>query len=125
MQQHDSYFRFRRERRNETESLSKPVERAAKVVSPTVKLAIAAKERSPSAPPLSTKPCAGFLGGLLGAKNKNGRPYKCDWGGQCSYTHVTPEGKSVEKLLEYAQSMSSTARVDLRRAIKGASAAKV
>jgi hypothetical protein len=75
MQQHDSYFRFRRDRRNEIEAPSKSVEKAARAVTPTVKFDILEKERQPSAPPTSTKPCAGYMGGLLGAKSKNGRPY--------------------------------------------------
>jgi hypothetical protein len=122
MQQHDSYFRFRRERRNEIEAPSKSVEKAARAVTTTAKFDILEKERQPSAPPPSTKPCAGYMGGLLGAKNKNGRLYKCDWGAKCSYRHISPAGKSEEKLLEYAESMSPAARVDLRRAIKGTSA---
>lgn len=125
MQQHDSYFRFRRERRNEMDTPSRAGEKAAKVVTPTVKFDIVEKERQPTAPPLSTKPCSGYLGGLLGAKNKKGLLYKCDWGANCSYRHIAPEGKSTEKLLEYIASMSPTARVDLRRAIKGTSATKV
>jgi hypothetical protein len=125
MQQHDSYFRFRRERRNEIEMPSKVVEKAAIAVTPTVKFDILEKERQPTAPPPSTKPCAGYMGGLLGAKNKNGRLYKCDWGAKCSYRHVSPDGKSMVKLLEYVELMSPTARVDLRRAIKGTSATKV
>jgi hypothetical protein len=76
------------------ESLLKPSERAARAVTPTVKFEIAEKECIPSAPPPSTKPCAGYMGGLLGATNKSGRPYKCDWGGKCSYRHVSPAGKS-------------------------------
>ena len=125
MQQHDSYFRFRQERRNETETPSKSVEKAAKAVTPTVKFDILEKERQPTAPPPSTKPCAGYIGGLLEAKNQNGRPCECDWGAKCSYRHVSPDGKSEEKLLEYVESMSPTARVDLRGAIKGTSATKV
>jgi hypothetical protein len=124
MQQHDSYFRFRRERRKEFEALSKPVERVAKAAMSTVKFQVTEKESIPSAPPPSTKPCSGYMGGLLGATKKDGRPYKCDWGSKCSYRHVSPAGKSEEKLLEFADSMSPTARVDLRRAIKGASAKK-
>ena len=104
---------------------SRAGEKAAKVVTPTVKFDIVEKERQPTAPPLSTKPCSGYLGGLHGAKNKKGLLYKCDWGAECSYRHIAPEGKSTEKLLEYIESMSPTARVDLRRAIKGTSATKV
>ena len=124
MKQHDSYFRFRRERRNEIDT-PKSVDKAAKAVTPTMNFDILEKERQPSAPPPWAKPCAGCMGGLLGAKNTNGRPYKCDWGAKCSYRHVSPAGKSEEKLMEYVESMSPAARVDLRRAIKGASATEV
>jgi hypothetical protein len=93
------------------------VEKAAKAVTPTVKFNILEKERQPSAPPPLTKLCAWYIGGLLGAKNKNGRLYKCDWVAKCIYRHVSPAGKSEEKLLEYVESMSPTARVDLKRAI--------
>jgi hypothetical protein len=78
MQQYDSYFLFRRGRCKEMESLLKSSESSHTDCQVW-------KERIPSAPPLSTKPCAGYMGGLLGATNKNGRPYKCDWGGKSSY----------------------------------------
>jgi hypothetical protein len=93
-----------------------------KAVTSTVK--ITEKERIPSAPPPSTKPCTGYVGGLLGATMKDGRPYKSDWGSKCSHRHVSPAEKSEENLLEFADSMSPAARVDLRRAIKGASVKK-
>jgi hypothetical protein len=91
------------------EALSKPVERVAKAAMSTIKFQVKEKESIPSAPPPSTKPCSGYMGGLLGATKKDGRPYKCDWGSKCSYRHVSPAGKSEEKLLEFADSMSPTA----------------
>ena len=124
MQQHESYFRFRSARRSEIESLQKPVERVTKAVTPTVKFEVADKGRSPVAPPLSTKPCAGYMGGLLGAVKKDGRPYRCEFGSNCSYKHISPAGKSDDKVLEYVEAMSPTARVDFRKAIKGAAAKK-
>jgi hypothetical protein len=117
MQQHESYFRFRRERRKDMEALLKPLERAAGAVTPTVKFEVAEKERVPSAPPPSTKPCTGYMGGLLGATNKSVRPHKCDWGDKCSYRHVSPVGKSEEKLLEYADSMSQSAPIRARHVL--------
>ena len=125
MQQHDSYFRFWLARRSEIESLPKPGERALKAVTPTVKFERAEKARSPAAPPLSTKPCSGYMGGLLGAVKKDGRPYRCEFGSNCSYKHISPAGKSDEKVLDYIESMSTTARFDLRKAIRVAAAKKV
>jgi hypothetical protein len=92
MQQHEAYFRFRLARRNEMEAPTKSADKEAKVVTPTVTFQLADK----GAPPSSTKPCAGFLGGLLGAVNKEGRPYRCNYGSSCSFQHVTPVGRTDE-----------------------------
>jgi hypothetical protein len=100
----------------------KPVERALKAATPTVKFEIAEKARLPAAPPPSTKPCSGHMGGLLGAVKKDGRPYRLDFGSNCSYKHISPAGKSDEKVLECIESMSATARFDLRKAIRAAAA---
>lgn len=104
------------------ETLAKPSERVAKAVTPTVKFEVAEKSRSPDAPPPSTKPCAGHMGGLLGAAKKDGRPYGCVFGSKCSYQHISLAGKSEEKLLQYVDAMSPAARVDMRKAIKGGAA---
>jgi hypothetical protein len=57
---------------------SKSAKKAVITVTPTVKFDILEKERQPSALQPSTKPCARYVDGLLGAKNKNGSPYKSD-----------------------------------------------
>jgi hypothetical protein len=122
MQRHDSYYRFRSAKRGELEAPSKPTEKAIRAVTPTVKFDVDDKGRSPNAPPPSTKPCSGHMGGLLKAVKKDGRQYKCDFGSRCSYLHVSPVGKSDEKLFEYVESMSPVARADLGKAIRGAAA---
>ena len=85
------------------EAPTKAVDRATKAVTPTVKFETAEKGRSPGVPPPSTKPSAGYMGGLLGAVNKDGRPNKCNFGTSCSYQHVSPVGKSDRKIIQYAQ----------------------
>jgi hypothetical protein len=125
MQQHEAYFRFRLARRNEMEGPSKTAGKAAKVVTPTVTFQISDKGKSSGAPPSSSKPCAGFLGGLLGAVNKNGRPYRCNYGSGCSFQHVTPVGKTDDQLTAFEDAMSPVARVDLRKAMKGRALKKV
>jgi hypothetical protein len=125
MQQHEAYFRFRAARRSETETPLKLGEKVVKVVTPTVRFESAEKGRSSGAPPSSTKPCAGHMGGLLRAVKRDGRPYKCEFGSRCSYQHISPFGKSNEKLLEYVESMSPVARADLGKVIRGAAWKKV
>jgi hypothetical protein len=119
MQQHDAYYRFRSAVRSETTALPKSVDKAVKPVTPTVKFEITEKVRSPSVPPPSTKPCAGHLGRLLKAVRRDGTVYKCDFGGKCSYLHISPFGKSDEKLMGYVDSMSPVSRADLGKAING------
>ena len=125
MQQHEAYFRFRLARRNEMEAPTKPADKAAKVVTPSVTFQLADKGKSLGAPPSSTKPCAGFLGSLLGAVNKEGRPYRCNYGSSCSFQHVTPVGRTDEQLTVFVDAMSPVARADLRKAIKGRGLKKV
>lgn len=64
MQQHEAYFRFRLAKRS-SELEAKAADRVAKAVTPTVKFDIAERVRSPGAPRPSTKPCAGYISGLL------------------------------------------------------------
>ena len=125
MQQHEAYFRFRLSRRSEPETPTKSADRVAKVVTPTVTFQIAEKGRSQGAPPQSPKTCAGYMGGLLGAVNKDGRPYMCKYGSGCSFQHVSPAGKSDDKLMQFLDTMSPIARTDLRKAIRGKALKKV
>ena len=74
------------------------------------------KPAEPKAQP--SKPCAGHLGSLLGAVNKDGRAYACTHGSNCKFRHVTVTGRTDQKLNDLVASMPATAQVDLKRAIK-------
>jgi hypothetical protein len=64
-----------------------------------------------------SKPCAGHLGGLLGAINKDGRAYSCTRGTDCKFRHVTITGKTDQRLADLVVSMPAAAQIDLRKAI--------
>ena len=85
-------------------------EKAAK---PSVKFA--EKSAEPKTPP--SKPCAGHLGSLLGAVNKDGRPYLCTRGKECRFRHISIKAKNDPRLLDLLVSMPSAAQVDLKKAI--------
>ena len=74
------------------------------------------KPAEPKAPP--SKPCAGHLGSLLGAVNKDGRAYACTHGSNCKFRHVTMTEKTDQRLTDLVASMPAAAQVDLKRAIK-------
>ena len=61
--------------------------------------------------------CVGHLGHALGAVSKDGKPYTCKFGKDCAFKHVEVEGKSKQKLLDIAGSLTTTARADLTRAV--------
>jgi hypothetical protein len=82
MQQHDSYFRFHRDRRKEIKALPKPVERAAKAVTSTVKFEVAEKESIPSSGTINTS-CGRNAGILHVARVCYAMPYVCS---QCDYS---------------------------------------
>ena len=61
--------------------------------------------------------CTGHLGQLLEAVDKDGRPYKCKFGKDCAFRHVTIEDKSRQRLLDIVASFTAIPRADLRRAV--------
>ena len=65
----------------------------------------------------ATKVCSGHLGKQLAAVRKDGRPYSCGFGKDCTFSHVSIAGKSSQKLLEIAAGMPSPRRQDLTKAI--------
>ena len=86
-------------------------------------VAKAEKSVAPSVTPLddrkvgNSRPCVGFLGGLLGAVNKDGRLYSCKFGDGCSFAHMSIEDKSKQRLLDVVGSLTATPRADLTRAV--------
>ena len=73
------------------------------------------KKEAPKTPP--SKPCAGHLGNLLGAVNKEGRRYSCTRGDLCKFRHVTINNKTDQRLMDLLVSMPPTAQMDLKKAI--------
>ena len=65
----------------------------------------------------ATKVCSGHLGKQLAAVRKDGRPYACGFGKDCTFSHVSIVGKSNQKLLEIAAGMPSPMKQDLTKAI--------
>ena len=65
----------------------------------------------------ATKVCSGHLGKQLAAVRKDGRPYACGFGKDCTFSHVSIVGKSNQKLLKIAAGMPSPMRQDLTKAI--------
>jgi hypothetical protein len=61
--------------------------------------------------------CSGHLGKQLAAVRKDGRPYACGFGKDCTLSHVSIVGKSNQKLLEIAAGMPSPMKQDLTKAI--------
>lgn len=67
---------------------------------------------------LPSKPCSGHLGSQLAAVRKDGRPYACSHGKECTYRHISVAGKSNQKLLDIVASMPVPVRADLKKAIE-------
>lgn len=65
---------------------------------------------------VNVRPCVGHLGHLLGAVNKDGRPYTCKFGKDCAFRHLTIEDKS-KQLLDIVGSLTAIPREDLARAV--------
>ena len=65
----------------------------------------------------NSRPCVGHLGHLLGAVNKDGRPYSCQFGKDCAFRHLSVEDKSKQRLLDIVGSLTATPRADLTRAL--------
>jgi hypothetical protein len=65
----------------------------------------------------ATKICSGYLGKQLAAVRKDGRPYNCGFGKECTFVHMFIAGKSEQKLLEVAPTMPPLMRQDITRAI--------
>jgi hypothetical protein len=62
----------------------------------------------------ATKVYSGHLGKQLAAVRKDGRPYTCGFGKDCTFVHMSIAGKSDQKLLEV---MPPPMKQDITRAI--------
>ena len=127
----DTFFRFRQLRRVEMASATKSL---ATKSTPTIETPSSRPIGTPSPPQApakikfekaaaggsadkSDKPCAGFLGGQLGATRRDGRPYDCKFGRNCIFGHMSIAGKTKENLLSLAAGLPSAAQADMKKAI--------
>ena len=112
----DAYFRLR----IRPSSLFTPERTASKrevTAARAEKPALSTVTPSDSKKEASSRPCVGHLGHLLGAVNKDGRPYTCKFGKDCAFRHVSVDDKSKQRLLDIVGSLTSTPRADLTRAV--------
>ena len=65
----------------------------------------------------ATKVCSGHLGKQLAAVRKDGRPYTCGYGKDCTFVHMSIVGKTDQKLLEIAAGMPPPMKADITRAV--------
>ena len=98
--------------RGEASAASKTEKPAGK---PTVKFVEPKTEDKAGA---ATKVCSGHLGKQLAAVRKDGRPYTCGYGKDCTFIHMSIAGKSEQKLLEVAAGMPSPMKQDIVKAIQ-------
>ena len=125
----DSFFRFRLLRRVEITAAAKSPATKSTSFSETPKtVGIPAQPQAPAkiksekgrageVNDKSSKPCAGHLGGQLGATRRDGRAYECKFGKDCIFSHVSIAGKTSEKLLDIAAGLPPAALADIKKAI--------
>ena len=117
MAKQDLYYRVKLSRH--TESTTRPEvtaqQKAGKeALKPAVKFVEPKTEEKSSG---ATKVCSGHLGKQLAAVRKDGRPYTCGFGKDCTFVHMSIAGKSDQKLMEIAAGMPPPFRQDITRAI--------
>ena len=129
MTQMETFFRFRQLRRVEMTAAAKspaikatPGIETPKTSGNSVTPQAPAKVKSEKgaagdASDKSSKPCAGHLGGQLGATRRDGQLYECRFGKDCIFGHVSIAGKTNQKLVDIAAGLPSTAQADIKKAI--------
>jgi hypothetical protein len=116
MVRQDAFFRLRLARMTDTSSVSKAEQPNQKVEKQTVKFA--ETKMDDKVGPVATKVCSGHIGKQLGAVRKDGRPYACGYGKDCTFSHVTIANKTDQRLTEIVASMPSPIQQDLLKAIQ-------
>ena len=129
MTQMDTFFRFRQLRRVEMMAAAKsPATKSKPAIDTPRQISNVSPPPAPEkikrekdvagvAGNKSSKPCAGHLGGQLGATRRDGRGYECKFGKDCIFSHVSIAGKTSEKLLDIAAGLPPAALADIKKAI--------
>jgi hypothetical protein len=119
MARQDLFFRVKLARQSESVGVVKAEAAAAPKLErtstkPTVKFM---EQKTESKAEGAAKVCSGHLGKQLAAVRKDGRPYACGFGKDCTFVHMSIVGKSDQKLLEVAATMPPPMKQDITRAI--------
>ena len=118
MVRQEAHYRLKVARRSEVYGGERPENGKKEPVKPA-KQVVSVAEVSPDAKKTTTpKTCSAFLGSQLGAVRKDGRPYTCNFGKECAFTHVVIAGKSESKLTDIVATMTPHVREDLMKAIQ-------
>jgi hypothetical protein len=109
MSKQNLFYRVKLARNQETSSgLRAEAETQPKMEKMPAKLSVKFVEpKVEDKPAGATKVCSGHLGKQLVATRKDGRPYICAYGKDCTFVHMSIAGKSDQKLLEVAATMPS------------------
>jgi hypothetical protein len=119
MTKQNMYFRVMTARSGDHEPVSKvEVVAAPKVEKSSPKPAVRfTEQKSEEKIVVPSKVCSGHLGKQLAAVRKDGRPYACGYGKDCTISHISIVGKSDQKLLEIAAGMPPPMKQDISRAV--------
>jgi hypothetical protein len=119
MSKQNLFYRVKLSRNQETSScLRAEVETQPRIEKTSVKPSVKFIEpRVEDKPAGATKVCSGHLGKQQVATRKDGRPYVCAYGKDCTLVHMSISGKSDQKLLEVAATIPSPMKQDITRAI--------
>lgn len=66
----------------------------------------------------AAKVCSGHLEKQLSAVRKDGRPYVCGFGTDCTFVHMSIAGMTNQKLMDVAAGMPSPMRQDITKAVQ-------
>jgi hypothetical protein len=115
MVKQEVHFRLQSARRCEA-AVTDRTESAKKESAKAEKQSVKFAEVSPEVKKVSSRrTCSAYLGSQL--VRKDGRPYSCNFGKDCSFAHVSIAGKSRERLTDLVSAMAPSVKADLAKAI--------
>jgi hypothetical protein len=118
MVKQEAHFRLQSARRGEA-AVADRAESVRSDTAKTEKQSVKFAEVSPETKKsLPQRTCSAYLGSQLGAIRKDGRPYSCNFGKDCSFAHVSVAGKSKDRLNDMVSAMAANVKSDLTKAIQ-------
>ena len=113
----EAHFRIRANCILDKPSVAKSPAKKEAVISRQDKPPVASVSPAEDKKEAKSRPCVGHLGHVLDAVTKDGRPYVCRFGKDCSFRHLSIDGKSKQSLLDIVGSLTAVPRADLMRAV--------